>query len=42
MTDTEGMGEGVAKDSIASTPTISGSGNCPGVAAVLDSLGALV
>ena len=30
MTDTEGVEEGVANDSMASAPRISGSGNCPG------------
>ena len=30
VTDTEGVEEGVANDSIASTPMISGSGTCPG------------
>ena len=30
VTDTEGVEEGVANDSIVSTPIISGSGNCPG------------
>ena len=30
VTDTEGVEEGLANDSMASTPEFSGSGNCPG------------